>query len=141
MQNKNISIQDYPLGKNKSEIIHTPNGVNIEDITFDHIESGIMKTDDCRTSRESLMYQAQIALQSGNRNLAENFYRAAEMVEIESDRIIAIYNALRPYRSTEEELLGVVRELREKHQAERTAAFIEEAAEILKRRKKLRGDR
>lgn len=136
-----VTANDYPLGKNKSQLIFTPGGVNINDITFENLKTEKMKRDDCTVSSDSLLYQAQIAEQDDNRTMADNFRRAAEMVHIESDRIIEIYNALRPYRSTESELLEIVRELRETYNAEKTADFVEEAAGVLKLRKKLRGDR
>ncbi len=36
-----------------------------------------------------------------------NFERAAELTAVPDDRILEIYNALRPYRSTKEELLAI----------------------------------
>lgn len=136
-----VSVKDYPLGKNRSDLIFTPGGVNIKDITFENLETGKFKSGDCRISSESLRYQAEIAAQNGGRAMAENFYRAAELVKVESDKIIEIYNALRPYRSTEQDLETIVQELRNTYDAQRTADFIEEAAKVLKLRKKLKGDR
>lgn len=52
-----------------------------------------------------------------------------------------MYNALRPYRSSESELRELVLELRKQYGAEKTADFVEEAMRVLKERKKLRGDR
>ncbi len=141
MNKNNISIKDYPLRKNRSELLFTQNGVNINDVTLENMEAGIFEPSDCRITKEGLTYQAQIAEQDGNLNLAANFYRAAELVSIDSVKVIEIYNALRPYRSTEEELLNIADELKEKYNAENTAQFVHEAAAVLKKRKKLKGDR
>ena len=141
MSDIKVELRDYPLGKKRSELIFTPGGMNIQDITFENIERGIIKPDDCRTSRESLVYQAQLAEQQGNKSIADNFYRASEMVDIESSKIINIYNSIRPYRSTEAELKDIISDLRNTYNADRTAEFIEEALAVLKLRGKLRGDR
>lgn len=141
MSNRKMSLSDYPLSKNQRELIFTPTGVKMDDINFENIKSKKVLSSDCRTSRQSLFYQADIAEASGNKNLADNFKRAAEMVDIESERLIDIYNALRPYRSSEKELHEIALELREQYHAEKTADFVEEALRVLKERKKLRGDR
>lgn len=136
-----MSRNDYPLSKNHQELIFTPTGVNLADITLENIKNKTVSGGDCRTSRQSLLYQADIAEADGNKNLADNFRRAAEMVDIESHRLIEMYNALRPYRSSESELRELVLELRKQYGAEKTADFVEEAMRVLKERKKLRGDR
>lgn len=137
----NIKAADYPLGKNRRELLNTPSGIHIDDITFENISNGTISADVCRTSSESLLMQAAIAEETGNWHLAENFRRAAELVDIDSDKIISIYNALRPYRSTEQELLAISDELEAEYGAQRTAQFIREAAAVLKLRCRLKGDR
>lgn len=139
--NNKITAADYPLSKNKRELLNTPGGVNIDDITFENILKGNVKGDDCRISEDSLRIQAIVAEENGDKHLSENFKRASEMVSIESDKLIAIYNALRPYRSSEEELITIAEELEVKYKAFRTAQFIKEATAVLKERKRLRGDR
>lgn len=136
-----VTAKDYPLGCNKRELLNTPSGINIDDINFKSIYDGTVKGDDCRISSESLLMQADIAETAGYPHIADNFRRASEMVSIESDRLIEIYNSLRPYRSSEEELIAIATELEEKYSAYRTAAFVRDAAYILKERKRLRGDR
>lgn len=51
-----------------------------------------------------------------------------------------IYNALRPYRSTKEELLAIADDLERRYQAVICAAFVREAAALYLERKKLKGD-
>lgn len=136
-----VTDKDYPLSRNRRELLNTPGGINIDDIDFDSICSGAVSGDDCRISSESLLMQADIAETAGYPHVADNFRRAAEMVGIDSERLIEIYNALRPYRSSEEELIGISEELEEKYHACRTAAFVRSAASVLKQRNRLKGDR
>lgn len=135
------ALKDYPLICNKPETIFTPGGVNIEDITLQNFNNGKIDRNDCRTSKSSLLAQAEIARQSGNAYLAGNFERAAELVDVDNEKIIAIYNALRPYRSSEGELMEIASCLRNQYGATLTAKFVEDAALVLKKRQKLRGNR
>ena len=51
-----------------------------------------------------------------------------------------MYDALRPFRSTKQELLDIAKELRDKYDANVCAAWFEEAADYYESRKKLKGD-
>lgn len=51
-----------------------------------------------------------------------------------------MYNALRPYRSSKQELLDIANELETKYQAKISAAYVREAAAHYEKRKKLKGD-
>lgn len=64
-----------------------------------------------------------------------NFERAAELTAVPDDRILEIYNALRPYRSTKEELLAIADDLENRYQAKICAAFVREAAGLYVERK------
>lgn len=64
-----------------------------------------------RISRQTLEYRAQIAEQMQRHAVARNFRRAAELIAIPDERILAIYNALRPFRSSQAELLAIADEL------------------------------
>lgn len=44
-----------------------------------------------------------------------NFERAAELTAVPDDRILEIYNALRPYRSTCAELLAIADDLEHRY--------------------------
>ncbi|VDR28274.1 Propanediol dehydratase small subunit [Raoultella terrigena] len=91
-----------------------------------------------RISRETLEYQAQIAEQMQRHAIARNLRRAGELIAIPDSRILEIYNALRPYRSSTEELLAIADELEYQYQATINAAFIRESAEVYRQRDKLR---
>jgi len=66
--------------------------------------------------------------------------RKAELTKIPDARILEIYDALRPFRSTKSELLDIASEIESKYDAKVNAAFIREAAEVYEKRKKLRVD-
>jgi propanediol dehydratase small subunit len=70
--------------------------------------------------------------------LAANLRRAAEMTRIPDERVLEIYNALRPYRSTKQELLDIAGELESKYQARVCGALVREAAEAYEKRGRLR---
>jgi propanediol dehydratase small subunit len=125
----------------RREDVFTPTGKNVDALTFENIDKGLVDSDDFRTSRHSLLAQAEVAESVGNAHMARNFRMAAEMTAIDSDRIVEMYDALRPYRSDEAELAAIAAELRETYRAETTARFVEEALTILKNRAKLKGDR
>ncbi|MEH8446090.1 diol dehydratase small subunit, partial [Klebsiella pneumoniae] len=95
---------------------------------------------DMRITPETLRMQAAIAQDAGRDRLAMNFERAAELTAVPDDRILEIYNALRPYRSTQAELLAIADDLEHRYQARLCAAFVREAAGLYIERKKLKGD-
>jgi propanediol dehydratase small subunit len=85
--------------------------------------------EDLRITPEALLAQAEIARDAGRPTLAENFERAAELVNVPQDVIMQVYELLRPGRAkTKQQLLDAARMLREEHAASRMAAFVEEAA-------------
>ena len=85
--------------------------------------------DDLRITPEALKSQAEIARDAGRPTLARNFERAAELVEVPQDVIMAVYELLRPGRAaSKEQLLQTAGMLRETYGAVLMAAFVEEAA-------------
>lgn len=132
--------KDYPLAEKRPELILTPTGKKIEEITMDHVLDGNVKIEDCRISSRTLEYQAQIAESAGNRQMAANLRRAAELTAFSDERVLELYGALRPFRSTKEELLNIADELEEKG-AVLNAAFVRQAADVYEKRKKLKGDK
>lgn len=132
--------QDYPLADKRPELILTPTGKKIDEITMDQVLEGNVKIEDCRISSPTLEYQAQIAESAGNRQMAANLRRAAELTAFSDERVLEIYGALRPFRSTKEELLKIADELEAKG-AVLNAAFVRQAGEVYEKRKKLKGDK
>ncbi|MFU0874084.1 diol dehydratase small subunit [Kluyvera sichuanensis] len=133
-----MTAADYPLATRSPERIQTPTGKPLTDITLENVLAGKIGPKDVRISRETLEYQAQIAEQMHRHAIARNLRRAGELIAIPDSRILEIYNALRPYRSTVEELLAIADELENQYQATINAAFIRESAEVYRQRDKLR---
>ena len=67
--------------------------------------SGEIEMADLRITPEALLRQAQIARSVGRAALAENFERAAEMTALPQEKIMQIYELLRPGRAPDAEAL------------------------------------
>jgi len=76
----------------------------------------------------------------GRHAFARNLRRAAELIAVPDTRVLEIYNALRPYRSTKAELLAIADELENKYNAKVNAQLVREAAELYEKRDRLRKD-
>jgi propanediol dehydratase small subunit len=108
-------------------------GRPVEEITVEAAVRGELGPADVRIHPEALRRQAGVAEQHGNPELAENLRRAAELATLPDDEVLAIYEALRPRRSTAAELESIAAHL-EGGGATRCAALGREAAEIYGRR-------
>lgn len=131
---------DYPLYEKHPELIKTQTGKSIDEINMENILSGKVMPSDCRISAETLVYQAEIQESIGNPAIGANFRRAAEMTRIPDDRIIQIYNRMRPHVSTKEELLAIAEELETTYDAKINAALLRETAEVYEDRNMFRVD-
>ena len=100
MNDNIMTAQDYPLATRCPEKIRTPGGKPLTDITLENVLAGRVGPQDVRISQQTLEYQAQIAEQMQRHAVARNFRRAAELIAIPDARILEIYNALRPFRSS-----------------------------------------
>src|SRR5699024_9147167 len=128
--NKPLTTEDYPIQEKHPNLIKTPTGRKLDEITMDKVMSGEITSDDFRVPAETLELQAQVAESAGRKPLARNLRRSAELTKVPDERVLEIYNALRPNRSTKEELLQIADELENKYQATINAAFVREAAEV-----------
>lgn len=131
---------DYPLATKRPEWVKTPTGKSLNEITLKSILDGDITAKDVRIAPETLELQAQVAEAAGRGAFAKNLRRAAELIAVPDDRILEIYNAMRPYRSTKEELMNIAEELETKYNASINAAFVREAAEVYEKRNRLRQD-
>jgi propanediol dehydratase small subunit len=118
---------DYPLGTRRPDLVETPAGHRLDEITLEAARDGSISGREIRATPETLQRQAAIARASGRAPLAENLERAAELARVPDDELLAIYTALRPHRSTAAELEEWCVKL-EGWGATRTAAFVREAA-------------
>lgn len=125
---------DYPLAEKRPELVKTATGKSLADITLEAVVSGAIKAEEIRITPQTLEYQAQIGESIGRPQFARNLRRAAEMTTVPDERILQMYNALRPNRSTKAELLAIADELENKYGAKVCAAFIREAADVYERR-------
>ena len=135
-----VSQHDYPLAKKRPELIKTPTGKTLDELTLKGVMEGAVKEDDVRISPQTLELQAQVGESVGRTPLAKNLRRAAELIAVPDDRILEIYNALRPYRSTKEELSAIADELEKKYDAKINANLVREAARVYEMRDRLKKD-
>lgn len=133
-----LTSEDYPLLKNRKELLNTKNGKNITDITMDKVINGEINPDDIKITAQVLLYQAEIAESVGRYQFGRNLRRAAELTAVPDNRVLDIYNALRPYRSTKEELIDIAVELEEKYGAKINAVLVRQAAEVYEKRGRLK---
>lgn len=133
-----LTKNDYPLGQKRSDLIKTKSGKGLKDINIENVLNGSITPDDIKITPEVLLYQAQIAESVGRFQFARNLRRAAELTAVPDARVLEIYNALRPYRSTKQELLDIANELENKYNAKTSAALVREACEIYEKRNRLK---
>lgn len=131
---------DYPLGQRRPDLVTTPSGTPLAEVTLAAVLDGRLDAEDLRATPETLRRQAAVALAAGRRPLAENLERAAELAPIPSETILELYTALRPHRSTGAALEAWARRLDAEWGAPRTAAFVREAAAVYAERGLLSSD-
>jgi propanediol dehydratase small subunit len=132
--------RDYPMAEKRPELVKTATGKSLADITLDAVVSGAVKAEEIRITPQTLEYQAQIGDSIGRPQFARNLRRAAEMTAVPDARILQMYNALRPNRSTKAELLAIADELENTYSARICAGFVREAADVYERRGVLKKD-
>lgn len=132
--------EDYPLASKRPEWVKTPTNKKLSDLTLQAVLNGEVTPADVRISPETLEMQAQIAESVGRDAFARNLRRAAELIAVPDERILEIYNALRPYRSTKQELFQIADELESKYNAKINGKFVREAAEVYEIRDRLKKD-
>jgi propanediol dehydratase small subunit len=135
-----LTAADYPLGNKRPDILKSPRGKAYKELTLDAVVKGEAIFEDFKITPDVLEMQAQVAESAGRPQIARNLRRAAELNKVPDERILEMYNALRPHRSTFEELNAIADELDSKFGAKVCCGFVKEAAEVYKRRKLLKGD-
>jgi propanediol dehydratase small subunit len=121
-------VSDYPLGSRRPDLVRTPSGLGLDELTLDAVRAGSIGPEDLRATAETLRRQSAVALAAGRTQLADNLARAAELASVPSTTILEIYTALRPHRSTAEELAAWAERLESELVAPLCAAFVREAA-------------
>ena len=134
----NQDTPNYPLSENVAKELKTTSGASLEEITQTSFKAGKLTAEDFRIRDDTLRAQAAIARKHGFRKLADNLSRAAELTRVPNHQILSMYEALRPGRSTFEELFVLAENLEAQFQAPLTAAFVREAAQAYQERNLLR---
>jgi propanediol dehydratase small subunit len=120
---------DYPLSEKHPDLVMSPSGRGFRDITLGAVMRGEVGMEDLRVTSNALELQARIAESSGRQQLAENLRRAAELVNVPEQEILAVYSALRPGRANKDGLHKLATDLEKRYGARRCAALIREAAD------------
>ena len=108
-------LLDYPLGERRPELVTTPAGTPLAEVTLEGLRSGRIAPAELRATPETLQRQAAVARSAGREQLAENLERAATAAELEA---------------MAQQLAAVA--------APRCAAFVREAADVMAERGLLR---
>lgn len=140
-KSQGLTDKDYPLAQKNADLVKTPSGKKLNDLEIEKFISGEMDGSELRITAETLYNQAEIAKSIGREQFAKNLERAAELTKVDDDRILEIYNSMRPYRSTKAEMMEIADELENEYDAVINAALIREAAEVYEKRRRLKGDR
>jgi propanediol dehydratase small subunit len=119
---------EYPFYETSRGRLRLPGGRKLEELTLEAVLEGRIGPAELGIAPETLRAQAEVAEGAGFRQLAATLRRAAELARLPEEKVLAIYEALRPRRASARELEAVARELEEVHGAPLTAAFVREAA-------------
>ena len=120
----------FPLGTHHRDEIATQSGRPLTDLSLQQVLQGEVSPKDVSIRFETLVQQARFAREAGYDQVADNLSRAAEMTRIPNDELLAIYEALRPGRSTYYQLLSMSQRVASMFEAELTSAYIRQAADV-----------
>ena len=121
---------DYPLGTRRPDLVRTPGGLALDELTLDALRAGSLDASEMRATAETLRLQGEVARAAGRSELAANLDRAAELTVVPAEVILEIYTELRPHRSTSDQLEQLAERLEREFGATLTAAFVREAKEV-----------
>ncbi len=113
--------------------IRALSGRAVAGLTVEAVRAGEVGVADLRIHPETLERQAVVAEQHGHPQLAGNLRRAAELTRLPDEEVLAVYEALRPGRSTPAQLNELAASLAARG-LPRCAALLTEAADVYARR-------
>jgi propanediol dehydratase small subunit len=131
---------DYPLGTRRPDLVRTPGGLALDELTLDALRAGSLDASEMRATAETLRLQGEVARAAGRSELAANLDKAAELTVVPAEVILEIYTGLRPHRSTSDQLEQLADRLEREFGATLTAAFVREAKEVYATRNLLGSD-
>jgi propanediol dehydratase small subunit len=108
-------------------------GRGADELTLAAVRGGELGLSDLMIHPSTLEHQADVAAHHENPQLAENLRRAAELTRLADGEVLAIYEALRPRRSSQAELEQLADSLAGRELL-RTAALVRDAAAVYGRR-------
>lgn len=133
-----MTAANYPLSEKAADKVKSPSGRSLADMKYEQMLNGGLTAEDMRISPETLEMQAQVAESVGREAFAGNMRRAAELIAVPDDRLLEIYNALRPYRSTKAELYAIADELKNLYNCQAAYELVREAADVYEQRGRLK---
>ena len=68
---------DYPLGTRRPDLVRTPGGLALDELTLDALRAGALDASEMRATAETLRLQGEVARAAGRSELAANLDRAA----------------------------------------------------------------
>jgi propanediol dehydratase small subunit len=116
-----------------ADVTRALSGRPVESLSVDAVRAGEIGLADLRIHPDTLEHQAVVAERHGNPQLAENLRRAAELTRLPDDEVLALYDSLRPGRSTAAQLKDLAASLADRG-LPRCAALVAEAADVYARR-------
>jgi propanediol dehydratase small subunit len=120
-------ITDYPLASRRPDLVRSPSGTPLAELTLDALRAGRVAPGDVRATPDTLRRQAAVARACGRAQLADGLERAAELTCVPDDVVLEIYTALRPRRASGAELTTWSERLEREFGAPGVAAFVREA--------------
>ena len=125
-------VADVPDGADGTDV-RALSGRAVDSLTVEAVRAGEVGVADLRIHPDTLEHQAVVAAEHGNPQLAENMRRAAELTRLPDEEVLAVYEALRPGRSTPADLTTLAASLAGRG-LPRCAALVTEAADVYARR-------
>jgi propanediol dehydratase small subunit len=108
---------------------YTASGRLLSELTLEALLRDELTVEDFRIGGETLRRQAEASERAGYVQVARTLRRAAELTALTNERVLEIYDALRPGRATYSQLLSLADHLATECGAPLTAALMREAAE------------
>jgi propanediol dehydratase small subunit len=128
----------YPLMEHAADTLEAASGRPLAEITLEAAGAGELTIGDLQIRAEALRAQAEIARQSGYRQLAVNLARAAELTGVPNAELLRMYELLRPGRASYDELVALAELLATRYGAAENAGLVREAAAVYQARGLLR---
>ncbi len=89
-------VTDYPLGSRRPDLVETPSGVPLREVTLASARAGTLAAADIRATPATLRRQAAVARAAGRAQLADNLERAAELASVPDDELLEVSRGLTP---------------------------------------------